>query len=405
MSYQCFSSHTDETGSFQDAEYSEEGQNIKNFHDNEAKKTRMNGFEPIDSCDLNSMMCCFGRDRQPNDNNGNCAEPLEENCVDADPADNSNLCYTNFDGTPYPGESEGDIHCHGLAWDDDPNEFTSQLKYNNLFFVSLYDHMYQRGYVEHLLDDDNIPMCACMEDIDITVSRSDCTQIDASLTFSIKYEGGLVAGLVATAEDNLNVRFNTCQGINPGNGNGQNNDLASYAYRLYLEDRITNETKTEIFNTLVGYAQPGNNANEEACEAAFESAFATRSYHEPNDDWIQVFGIGTEASADTDLTLWKSGSTYVPDSGGFYIKRICPTCNDDHNQIIYKRLTPLPEGFDIPNLFLNTWSSVDNVLNVDFELYSNMLDALEGTARWDACNYDDPGIGFPRDCGPDNLGK
>jgi len=131
--------------------------------------------------------------------------------------------------------------------------------------------------------------------------------------------------------------------------------------------------------------------------------FAPRSYHEPNEDWIQVFGVGSEASTDTDLTLWKSGSAYVPDSGEFYIKRICPTCNDDHNQIIYKRLTPIPAGFDIPRLFLETWSSVDNELNVDFELYSNMLDALEGTARWDACNYDDPGIGFPRDCGPDRL--
>jgi len=133
------------------------------------------------------------------------------------------------------------------------------------------------------------------------------------------------------------------------------------------------------------------------------NVFAPRSYHESNDDWVQVFGMGLEVREGTDITMWASGSSYIPDNGGFYIKRICVDCIDDHKQIIYKRLTSLPDDFNIPSLFLETWSSVNNVLNEDFALYSNMLDALDDTARWTFCNYDEPGLGFPRDCGPDGF--
>merc|ERR1712226_542876 len=105
------------------------------------------------------------------------------NCRDASPADNSNLCWTDTnipsfsDPFTFPDKSEGSIHCHGLAWVDDENSFESQLRYNNLFFVSLYDHMYTRGYVETTVDSDEIPMCGCIEDIP-PVSRADCTQVD-----------------------------------------------------------------------------------------------------------------------------------------------------------------------------------------------------------------------------------
>ena len=38
-------------------------------------------------------------------------------------------------------------------------------------------------------------------------------------------------------------------------------------------------------------------------------------------------------------------------------------------------------------------------MGTDFELYSSKEDALAGRNPWKYCNYDDPGVGFPRDCG------
>ena len=126
----------------------------------------MKGFPSLSKCKYNSIMCCFGRDRQPNDNNGNCADPIDQNCLDADPADNSNLCWLDADHIPsfsdpfaFPNNSEGEIYCHGLAWTNDDNHFSSQMRFNNFFYVSLYDHMYTRGYVQPTQDSDKIDMC------------------------------------------------------------------------------------------------------------------------------------------------------------------------------------------------------------------------------------------------------
>ena len=106
-----------------------------------------------------------------NDGNGNCDDPYDERCVDKDVADNTDLCYvdlqrgnqtTDFDTSGilvYSGDGdngEGAIHCHGLAWSNDDNDHTSRYRANNLIFVSMYDHMYQRGYVKNI---PGAPMC------------------------------------------------------------------------------------------------------------------------------------------------------------------------------------------------------------------------------------------------------
>jgi hypothetical protein len=49
---------------------------------------------------------------------------------------------------------------------------------------------------------------------------------------------------------------------------------------------------------------------------------------------------------------------------------------------------------------LVTWSSSGNTLGTDFNLYSTLEDAKADSNPWPFCNYDDPGVAFPRDCGP-----
>lgn len=134
------------------------------------------------TCSNNAAMCCWPQDRQANDGNGNCASPYDTNCVDADPGDNTDLCYTNITASakstgyaasnagisfPYDGQNnqdvgEGPIHCHGLAWSDDVNDPTNVYKGNNLFYISMYDHMSKRGYVRNI---PGAPMCACLEQV------------------------------------------------------------------------------------------------------------------------------------------------------------------------------------------------------------------------------------------------
>jgi len=82
------------------------------------------------------------------------------------------------------------------------------------------------------------------------------------------------------------------------------------------------------------------------------------------------------------------------------VRRVCPTCSASHRDIYYRRLTGMPDDFDLLDTLMNNWFDTDNKLDVDFALYSTYLDAYYDTNRWTFCNFNDPGIGFPRDCGP-----
>lgn len=86
------------------------------------------------------------------------------------------------------------------------------------------------------------------------------------------------------------------------------------------------------------------------------------------------------------------------------IRRECARCSSQHHDVYYKRLTD-KTTFDAYGLLLETWSSTNNALNTDFELYSSLRDAANNRSAWNFCNYDDPGVAFPRDCGPsDSVG-
>ena len=127
----------------------------------------------FDNCETRAAMCCWTQDRQANDDNGNCAEPYDEDCVDADPADNTDVCYVDLERSPqsnrvengltvFDGEQEGDVHCHGFAWSNNANEPSALFKGANLFYVSMYDHLGQRGYVRNV---PGAPMCGCVEQV------------------------------------------------------------------------------------------------------------------------------------------------------------------------------------------------------------------------------------------------
>ena len=64
-----------------------------------------------------------------------------------------------------------------------------------------------------------------------------------------------------------------------------------------------------------------------------------------------------------------------------------------------RRKTPTGDASPYDLMCCN-WMSADNHMHQDFDLYSSLADALADRNAWQYCNYDDPGVGFPRDCGP-----
>lgn len=245
------------------------GEAIRNFLRNKAHSRQLD--LPVDSfasCSNQAAMCCWHRDRQYKDGNGNCGSC---NCVDRDPADNTNLCWTKNENdviTPVPGdEEEGDLHCHGFAWSNDPAgiDTNTDAKWNNLFYVSMYDHLVQRGYVESIADVHD--MCGCVEDMS-PVSRADCTEALPLADYLITIDGPGSLG-IEVEDGSYRIEFEACEGIIYNTQEEKNNDLSAFAYRLVLEGKMEEDTMYSIFDTLVGYENPNDNENEEACALAY----------------------------------------------------------------------------------------------------------------------------------------
>jgi len=131
-----------------------------------------------------------------------------------------------------------------------------------------------------------------------------------------------------------------------------------------------------------------------------------------DDGWRQVVGKGTrlfnkitkDIDGDNFKTLIRAGCTHADKSDRYCIvRRFCDSCSsDDHVDIYYKRISPIPKNTNFLDVFLNDWSDKpDNLMHVDFELYSTYEDAIRGENQWTFCNYSSgTGTGFPRDCGP-----
>lgn len=347
----------------------------------------------FDNCKLQTAMCCWVSDRQANDNNGNCATPYDERCLDADPGDNTDLCAvdmarstkdsTHVDGgfAIFPEGDEGPVHCHGLAWGEDEMEPDFRYRANNLFFVSMSDHLHDRGYVRNV---QGSPMCGCVENMPI-VSRSDCTEISAKefykFTLPDNDDGEITASL-----DYVDIDFNACRA-------SKNNNLERFVQRLRDEGRLSKAKYYDVRNTIVGDNQ---------CSAAIEDLIFEKGYKLQSSEypgWTMLYGRGTMISADYQPELWNNIDE------GSYIRRVCKSCSrDSHKDIIYKRLTP-KGSIDYRDLFLKNWFSDPagdgkNIRGADFNLFSSFDQAQNNENPWKFCNYNDNNIGFPRDCGP-----
>ena len=279
-------------------------------------------------------------------------------------------------------DGESAVHCHGFAWADDDASPTARYKGNNLFYVSMYDHMYKRGYVRNV---PGAPMCGCLEQMPV-VRRSDCTQVDVIESYRITYDQ--TSGEVDAEVTRTEIDFNACQGVE------RNNDLLDYMKRLAQEGALS-EDKVSVVNEQ-NIIESSNNCYFRVIDALLERGFMY-SFEIDTEGWTYVAGTGTLADGPQlhDSILFKD---MVEQSPNQIVRRVCPSCKATHKDIYYKRLTPIPNDLNLWDTFKNKWLETDNAIGVDFNLYSSYDDAINDKNKWQYCNYDY--VGFPRDCGP-----
>lgn len=81
--------------------------------------------------------------------------------------------------------------------------------------------------------------------------------------------------------------------------------------------------------------------------------------------------------------------------------RACPVVRYVRNgrvHSVYVRLSPVA-SVDAFHLFTDTWTSESNELGLDFQIYDSLREARLDEGAWAFCDYDEPGVGYPRDCG------
>jgi hypothetical protein len=342
-------------------------------------------FDPS-VCTSHAAQCCWVRDRQANDNNGNCRTPYDSDCVDKDVADNTDLCYNKLDKAPYANgidangfstyDDEGPVHCHGFAWSTEEQEITTRYKANALFFVSMYDHMYQRGYVGSI---PGSPMCGCVEHMPV-VTRADCTQTNVQEYYT--FSQNVDQSGFTSAVDGIKLQFQACQGAN-----NKNNDLEAFVQQLVNDGKLST-TEQDIFSEHV----IGNNNCPSAIDNLLEESGFQYGYDIDDTKWTFIVGEGFDDQTpilDHRILQEMMEAQEVP-----IVRRVCPSCKSSHRDIYYRRLTPFPDDFDLLDTLMNNWFDGNNVLNEDFSLHSTYLDAYYSTDGWTFCNYNDPGIGF-----------
>ena len=218
------------------------------------------------------------------------------------------------------------------------------------------------------------------------VSRSDCTQTNVKEYYTF-YENSNGSGFSSTL-NGIKLQYQACQGAN-----NNNNDLSAFVQQLVNDGKLST-TEQAIFEERV----VGHNNCDDAVEKLWEDSGFQRGHDINYDEWTFVVGEGfDDETAIYDKRLVKE---MVEAQDVQIVRRVCPSCEVSHKDIYYRRLTPMPADFDLVDTLMNNWFSANNRLNVDFSLHSNYLDAYYGTNGWTFCNYDDPNIGFPRDCGP-----
>ena len=224
------------------------------------------------------------------------------------------------------------------------------------------------------------------------VSRSDCTQIDLDINYVFKYSGS--AASIETSR--VAIDFNSCEGIDPY-GDDDNNDLWSYAHRLFLEGKYSKEDLQGLTQRLVG-DDPNN------CKAAqkkqYTSMGVTRGYEHDATMWKHV--AGREALFERNGYGAIGFAEYLAGTPNQIIRRVCPMCQYTHREVFYKRLTPIPETMHLLEALKSEKprsAPVGNTYGTDFELYSTYEDAINGANEW-ACQDYRYREGFPGACNP-----
>lgn len=356
------------------------------------------------SCGLQTAMCCF-----TDDSNGPNPDDFESvmttDVCRHDLANSRQSNHIKHGWSVFPG-AEKPVHCTGFTWQDETADLIGNLMYDASLSLTA-----TKGYLKSI---PGAPMCGCVEHMPV-VERAACRKAKladgTAVTFTFNYADGELS-----AENEASIVYEDCEG-----------DLADEYKAVHGDDAIKEHLVGEggCDADIVDYL------NEEQFLHVGVSATRYLDVNATGGVWSDLLvGEGTRFLP-PDLDVLKGDAEFralisacLPQGRFCLVRRVCDSCTSpSHRDIYYQRIgttvDDLPKGygglvdedgdpyFDVDNgetnlqaLFTDMWMSTENELGINFNLYSSYEDAISGDNAWTWCNYNDKGVGFPRDCGP-----
>jgi hypothetical protein len=342
------------------------------------------------NCDSKAAMCCWTADSS-DAGEGSCTDP--NGCQDAEPVDNTDVCYVDITDSPlashtkkgivtYSGDSEGSVNCKGFTWTDNVEDASTLYKGNLLFEVAMRYGLKENGYTRSV---PHAPMCACVEQMPV-VSNSACVDVEANHTWSFAPDDE--SGLLKLWQSKVDLVFNDCGGF----------DLSEHYINVHdksISHRITGD-----------------------CAAAEESFLTSHGYTvDSSIQWVKVAGKGAYAEPDnpafteqhldgSHTSMSRNDFEELWDDSIQILMRQCKYCTQTHRYAYIKRYDDdgLPPNVNLLKMVKDEWKwHENNTVNVDFDIFSTLDDALQEKEPWLTVNSDYHNVGFPRDSGPDGY--
>jgi len=322
-------------------------------------------FDDTNSCQLQTAMCCFTKAQDPNTG---VVSNINHVAGSEDVA-NADVCMVHLDRSPQAGHvkngktyySDGrsvedntkHAYCTAFSWSEDVNDPSTKYRANTLFHISMFEGYYKNNLVGGV---PGAPMCGCVEQMPI-VSNADCVKPIQARRLSVSKDNRLLI--------DASLDFVPCN-----------------------DDALVSDDLSKIITGTT-------------CDQAIDAELTEKNFkrgsawwHADENKWFPVLGVKDiyhpEISAEEFKGAFEASPTKV-------IRRICTSCTPSHRDIYYKRKTDVPESLDLLNMLKDSFSSENNELGIDFEIYSKDKD---GTIKnWQYCAYS-TSHGFPFRCGP-----
>ena len=160
----------------------------------------------------------------------------------------------------------------------------------------------------------------------------------------------------------------------------------------YMQCSVEKRSEAE-FNCLAA-TRCRNKPLPASCEA-----LDTLSFGSQNTEFVKIIDWDKGTAANNGVTF-DATKNCVNDlfktNGGVWLMEVSNDGSTFHEWSVYKQIQKR-DDFDAHGYIYN-WRSANNKINEQFELYSDVNDAISGNSKWARCNYDDSAAGFARDC-------